>query len=382
MVQLRAAPSLWSRSSLFCAEIAVLLASILAITAASCESRSLVTVDVLGDTTYTLVNLHLTAAGTTKTFAGATFSPTVSFKVGLYLPAGTGGQVPISATVDDGNCLRGQGQNVIAGVTSGATAETTLVITQVAGCQTVGVGTGGKSGNSGAGGGGGSNGGGVGGFIAGTGTGGNTTGVGGFTGSGTGGTVTGVGGFTGSGTGGHVTGVGGFIAGTGGAIIGTGGAGGDPGCAIVHCPASLPNCCSSWFPFALDPGGISDSAILGSFTDSTAVVADTYYFQEVSQVGALGFDMTAGLAISSFGINATYTSGVVMPIYASFESPSGDAGCLYALNVGGYVDTTVPVAGTCRGGYPAGYAEKVNIRMDSTEAGTGSLSITRVDLVP
>jgi hypothetical protein len=380
-----------------CSRASVKLIALVALTSAvvavSCESRPLIVVDVTsGDSPFTSVNLHLAASGTSKTYAGATFTSTVSFKVGLYLPAGTSGTVEVVATTDDGTCVTGTGSVLIPGVAPGATApETTLFTTHTGAGACVPIpGTGGKSGSSGTGGaagGGGPGGNGAGGGIIG-GSGGSGVGGGiivGSGGSGVGGAIIIVG------TGGHgvggATGTGGAtVVGTGGAtVVGTGGTpGGDPGCGIVHCPSSLPNCCTGWFAFELDPAPESTSRpeLVGTLTDTTTLVSDNFTFEEESQVGALGFDLSAGLDISQLGIKASYTSGVVMPIYASFESSDGSEGCLYALNLGGYIQTTTPVAGSCRGGFPGGYAQKINIRMDSLESGYASMSITELDIVP
>jgi hypothetical protein len=363
--------------------------------AAACGQQSLLVLDISGDQQYTNVNLTLsTDKGTAKVYPNVTFSDSAPLKVGLYLPASVEGNLTLMAVVDDTHCQIGKGSVMFMGVKAGTSSvETTVYITRLPSTQCLAPGIGGASGSGGV-----SGAGGFGGAAGFTGSGGFTgqlggnNGAGGFTVSGAGGfTVSGAGGTLGSG--GH-SGAGGTLGSGGhvgaGGTLGSGGAGGatvDPGCAIVQCPANAPSCCKGWFSFALD-GSTSRSDILGTFNDTSTLVSQSFAFDHASTVAAVGVDLTAGISISQLGIVASQTpSTIAMPMYASFESASGNAGCLYALNPGGLVSTTTPVAGTCRAsttyptGFPAGYAEKINIRMDSTMAGSGTLSISALQIV-
>jgi hypothetical protein len=366
-------------------------AAVTPLVVASCGHDSLLMIDVIGDQVYSPVTLTLTAAGTTKVYPMVTIQPTAALQVGLYLPSSVSGTVQVMGAVDDGHCQLGTGSVTFTGIKQGTSSgEKTLIIMHAANC--VPVGTGGAGGNlTGAGGAGGLGAGGfvgqLGGFLGQlggtTGAGGFTvTGAGGFTGS-SGGFTGGAGGFTGS-SGGFTGGSGGFTGGTGG-VTGAGGAGGDPGCAIVQCPDGTSSCCQYWFSFALDPpslGSASRSDILGTFVDSNAVVSQSFGFDYVSQVGAIGVQLNGKMSISSLYFSGGQT-GPAMPIYASFESASGDAGCLYPLNPGGFqtIDATT-VDGVCRGNYPVGQAEKINIRMDSTMAGNATMNVTSIIIRP
>ena len=72
-----------------------------------------------------------------------------------------------------------------------------------------------------------------------------------------------------------------------------------------------------------------------------------------------------------------------MPIYASFESPSGAARCMYAFNQDGdYLATASIPFVSCDGGYPIGAASKINIRMDSTTSAVGLIDVSQLIIVP
>lgn len=163
----------------------------------ACTPRTLIEVDVTGDAPFDSVRLRLSASGTSKDFAGATFSPTVAYKAGLYVDAS--GNVDVVANVLDssGQCI-GAGAVSLTGVSAGAASgPTTLMVTHTTACNSVTAGTGGSSGATG-----GNNGSGgetttgPGGSSGSTGSGGNGNSTGGASGSGG---MTGGGGMTGSG---------------------------------------------------------------------------------------------------------------------------------------------------------------------------------------
>src|SRR6266700_4992515 len=86
----------------------------------ACNSRALIEVDVTGDTPFQAVTLRLTAGGTTKDFASASFGADAStaFKAGIYV--GDSGEVTVTARALDGSgsCI-GIGQSSAANVQAG-----------------------------------------------------------------------------------------------------------------------------------------------------------------------------------------------------------------------------------------------------------------------
>jgi len=362
--------------------------------AASCGggSRTLILVDIVGDHDYQDKNVTMTVTGgTSKTFHHATFTPQTSFQAGVYVPEGVTGAVDIAARIDDGSCVIATGATSTVITKAGETVlSPTLLVIATSTCVPV-PGTGGSpsagaGGMTGAGGGGGQ---GVGGNIVGAGTGGNIVGAGtggNIVGTGTGGNIVGAGtggGIVTTGTGGHIV-----TAGTGGNIVttGTGGAGvTGPGCPIVQCPSGDSSCCKGWFSFAVDYNGLSVPSAVTDFLATNMSVGADFSFSAgttlVRQIAAVGFDLTSQMSIAQVKVKAT--SSGPMPIYASFENPSGSARCLYAFNSDGdyLVTALTPVTGSCDN-YPAGVASKINIRMDSISNATGYVTVSQVIIVP
>jgi hypothetical protein len=233
-----------------------LAAAIVVVPILSCERRSLLLVDVTGNTTgeITLVLTARTAGDDLTTpFEKITLSETQAYKAGIYLPSDMTGDVTIDAEADEGDCIVGRGTATVKGVSAGATtAPVALFVTAMACVPLTDGGGGGMLGTAGSGGGSGTagNGGGVGsaghdggaGKSGGSGSAGHT-GTGGLSGdAGAGGAGTGKGGVGGSispvGTGGTgavggTTGKGGATGaggsgpgGTGGSTTGAAGAGG------------------------------------------------------------------------------------------------------------------------------------------------------------
>jgi hypothetical protein len=222
--------------------VLVALAGALSATGMACGRRSLVAIDVTGSVAFTNVMLTVMVHDSVKReFPGATFDATNAFKIGVYLSPDVSGTVDITATVDDGVCVRGTGAAQAVDVQSGeVTKVVALVINPTRDCVPLSDGgssdgspgtggSGGGAGNGGAGGHGGAGGqdgggnGGAGGHGGAGGLGG-STGAGGTVGSG------GAGGHGGSGGVGGSTGAGGTVgAGGAGGIVGAGGGGGAGG---------------------------------------------------------------------------------------------------------------------------------------------------------
>ncbi len=262
-----------------------------------------------------------------------------------------------------------------------------------------GSGTGGMGGRGTGAGGGGIGGGGIAG-AGGTGKGG-AGGIGGAAGAtGKGGTAGGggKGGASGGGGNGGAAGAGsgGIGAGgtpTGGAGAGgmnAGGSGGDPGCAIVQCPASVPNCCKAWFAFVYDQGtGTSRPDLVTYFTDTSSFVEATFNFENANQFGAIGFDLTQEIDIYQMAIVEGLAPALLSLPNLSFETPTGDGSCMYSIERqdGSYFLTTSPVFYPCNNFSP-GRAFKINFLVQpmyfqvQPGAGFGAVSVHSVSMIP
>ncbi len=160
----------------------------------ACTSRALIEVDVTGDAPFQSVRLRLSARGTSKEFANATFDSTTSYKAGLYVDASGNVEVVANALDSSGQCI-GAGAASLTGIMAGAaTSPMPLMVMHTTECSNLTAGSGGASGAGGDNGSGGTTTTGAGGSSGGTGSGGSSNGVGGA--SGTGG-MTGVGGQSG-----------------------------------------------------------------------------------------------------------------------------------------------------------------------------------------
>jgi hypothetical protein len=174
---------------------------------------------------------------------------------------------------------------------------------------------------------------------------------------------------------------------TGGAGSGgmnAGGAGGDPGCALVQCPASVPNCCKGWFAFVYDQGTAeSRPDLVTYFTDTSSFVEATFNFENANQIGAVGFDLTQEIDIYQMSVVESISTPPSMPPLLSFETPTGDGSCIYRIEdpTGTYYFlTTSPEYYPCSNFTP-GRAFKINFRVQPG-AGFGGVAIHSVGIVP
>jgi hypothetical protein len=160
---------------------------------------ALLQLDVFGDQRYEGLTLRISAEGLAeRSFGAVTFDAVSPFAAGLYVPAGSGAAVRIVATVDDGVCVRGRGELLVANLMAGQTlGPLPLTVKQTVSCEPIPAGTGGAvaSGAGGA-----------------TGAGGAATGAGGAA-TGAGGAATGAGGGAAGGTAGNLIVNGDFSAG-------------------------------------------------------------------------------------------------------------------------------------------------------------------------
>jgi hypothetical protein len=254
----------------------------------------------------------------------------------------------------------------------------------------------GGSGSAGAGAGGAGKGGagGIGGAAGGAGKGGAAGGAGkggaaGGAGKGGAGGGGGNGGAAGAGSGG--IGAGGTSTGGAGAGgMGAGGAGGDPGCALVQCPASVPNCCKDWFAFVYDQGtGLSRPDLVTYFTDTSSFVEATFNFENANQFGAIGFDLTQEIDIYEMAVVEGLSPALLSLPNLSFETPTGDGSCMYSIERqdGTYFLTTSPVFYPCNNFSP-GRAFKINFLVQpmyfqvQPGAGFGGVSVHSVAMIP
>jgi hypothetical protein len=196
----------------------------------------------------------------------------------------------------------------------------------------------------------------------------------------------------GIGTGGTPTG---GVVGTGGTgaggAAGAGGAGGDPGCAVVQCPASVPNCCKDWFAFVFDQGtGLSRPDLVTYFSDTSSLVQATFNFENTNQFGAIGFDLTQEIDIYQMSIvEGLYTPMMTLPDI-SFETPTGDGSCIYDVEHGNgtYFLTTSPVFYPCNNNFSPGRAFKINFLVEpryftvQPGMGFGGVSVSSVAMIP
>jgi len=120
------------------------LAALLALPAAAgCYNRTLVKIDVTGDTAFDHVTLELVATQSAPgmqsdgaDFDGASFSPSHVYKAGLYLPDGMTGPVLVTGkAIRSDHCEAGSGTVLFDDVKSGeATSTHALVIMAHASC--------------------------------------------------------------------------------------------------------------------------------------------------------------------------------------------------------------------------------------------------------
>jgi hypothetical protein len=170
-----------------------------------------------------------------------------------------------------------------------------------------------------------------------------------------------------------------------------GGAGGDPGCAIVQCPASVPHCCKRWFAFVYDQGtGLSRPDLVTYFTDTSSIVGATFNFENTNQFGAIGFDLTQEIDIQYLSV----VEGLSTPMWSlpdvSYETPTGDGACLYAIYYqdGTYFGTASPVSYPCNNNFGPGRAFKINFRVEPQNftvqpgMGPGAVSVRSVGMIP
>lgn len=214
----------------------VAMALAVASVGSACAPRSLVQLDVFGDTTYTNVDLKVAVGpAAPRTFSSASFTSATPYEAGVYSDAT--GNVKLAVDVVRAGCIIAHADDMIAGVKAGqATPVVAVHVMAVApscssadgGADSGGAGGGGHGAGGASGTGGAAGTGGMGGNGGAAGTGGmGVAGTGGAAGrggaGGAGGAFVGTGGATGGGSGGHSAGTGGV--GTGGASMGTGGAG-------------------------------------------------------------------------------------------------------------------------------------------------------------
>ena len=250
--------------ALTCASTALAVALAVASSVGGCTPRALLEVDVSsGDTPFESVKLRLSAGGTSKDFASASFGPTMTYKAGLYVDAS--GTVNVVANVLDssGKCI-GAGTASVSGVVAGSpSGATPLMVVHTTNCASVTAGTGGSSGG---------------------GTGG-ATGAGGGDNSGTGGSD--------NGTGGSGNGTGGSSGGTGG-MNGTGGQSGGPNLVMN---GDFSNGANGWGLPAM-MGQVSQSVTNGQFCVTLA--ADGSATIGYPSGGMPPFQITGGTAVHVF----------------------------------------------------------------------------------
>jgi hypothetical protein len=199
----------------------------------------------------------------------------------------------------------------------------------------------------------------------------------------------GKGGVAGAGSGG--IGAGGTpMGGAGSGGMNAGGAGGDPGCALVQCPASVPNCCKGWFAFVYDQGTAeSRPDLVTYFTDTSSFVEATFNFENANQFGAIGFDLTQEIDIYQMAVVEGLSPALLSLPNLSFETPTGDGSCMYSIERqdGTYFLTTSPVFYPCNNFSP-GRAFKINFLVQpmyfqvQPGMGFGGVSVHSVAMIP
>ena len=104
--------------------------------ASSCGHRALVSIDVTGDAEYTDVSLRFVVAGSSEaTYPHVTFSTTVAYEAGFYLPSDTGSTVRIMGEAQKNGCVIGRGSIEVMNVEGGEITRTAkLKITAVPNC--------------------------------------------------------------------------------------------------------------------------------------------------------------------------------------------------------------------------------------------------------
>src|SRR4051812_30566474 len=73
--------------------------------AGGCTARALIAVDVVGDAPFQNVTLRLSAAGTSKDFAGVSFSADMPYKAGIYVDGGSNTVTVTARALNGANCI-------------------------------------------------------------------------------------------------------------------------------------------------------------------------------------------------------------------------------------------------------------------------------------
>ncbi|HWA78256.1 MAG TPA: glycoside hydrolase family 5 protein [Polyangiaceae bacterium] len=189
--------------------------------------------------------------------------------------------------------------------------------------------------------------------------------------TGSGMTPVGTGGTSSTGTGGTSS------TGTGG----TGGAGAFPpnpaGCALV---SSCTSCCSTSGVFALDAASDDATSLLvRSFSASATGASASFQFTTAEQIGAIFFKLASPQDIGFLGLSMGGSGGF---FEVALVEGAGANGCIYDV-IGGELDS-IPSACWGDGAGPAvGLpADQIEVRVRSTKAGAGSVSVTDLQFLP
>jgi hypothetical protein len=173
--------------------------------------------------------------------------------------------------------------------------------------------------------------------------------------------------------------------GTGGAgNTGTGGAGGagpfppnPAGCALV---SSCASCCSTSGVFALDAASDdATSQLVRSFSASATGASASFQFTAAEQIGAIFFKLASPQDIGFLGLSMGGSGGL---FEVALVEGNGANGCIYDV-IGSELDS-IPSACWGDGAGPAAGlpADQIEVRVRSTKAGAGSVSVTDLEFSP